>query len=234
MRKSIIVVFCLLIFSIAITSPTIAQDVEIDCGDDVIIRNGVDIQFPNIDVNAIHTVTALSIAGYDPVVAVFNQQQNGGCNDDSVIAQAYSVDLPTTGFVPNSSLNAQMNFDSSTLMRVVVGEFDALDGEVLLMVEGLSYEGFPDRINVTVTDDMIQAGIPLTAYVLEEVPGLDLALAVVDDNGVPLRDARSLPVECDDAGDNELCWGAHVPLIDSYTNVSNTTFTDGTVLYLRH
>ncbi len=230
MRKSIIVVICLILLSVAITSPTIAQEIEIDCGDDVIISNGVDIQFPNIDVNAIYTVTALSIAGYDPVVAVFNQQQNGGCNDDSTNAEGYTADLPTTEFVPESGLNAQMTFDRSTLMRVVVGEFDALGGEVLLMVEGLSYDGFPDRINVTVTDDMIQAGIPLTAYAIEAVPGLDLALAVVDDNGVPLLDERSVSVQCDDAGDNELCWGAHAPLTDSYTNVSNTLITYGTVI----
>jgi len=228
MKKSIIVVFCLILSSVGITIPTLAQVVEIDCGDDVIISNGVDIQFLNIDASTIHTVTALSIGEYDPVVAVFNEQQNGGCNDDSTNAEGYAVDLPTTGLIPQSDLSAQMTFDSSTLMRVVVGEFDALDGEVLLMVEGLTLEGFPDRINVTVTDDMIQAGIPLTAYAIEAVEGLDLALAVVDDNGVPLLDERSLPVECDDAGDNDLCWGAHLPLLESYTNVSDTVITTGT------
>ena len=229
MRKSIVVVICLTLLSIGMATLTIAQDLEIDCGDDVIIRNGVDIQFPNIDVDTIHTVTAISIAGYDPVVAVFNQEQNGSCNDDSIDASGYIADLPTTEFIPSSNLNAQMTYTGS-FMRVVVGEFDNLDGEVLLMVEGMTFDGLPDRVNVTVTNDMIQAGIPLTAYAIEKVPGLDLALALVDDNGVPLLDARSQSVQCDDAGDNTICWGAHVPLIDSYTNVSNTVETSGTAL----
>lgn len=229
MRKTIIVALYLIILSVVITSPTLAQGLEIDC-DDVIIRNGVDIQFQNVDTNAIHKVTALSIAGYDPVLAVFNQQQNGGCNDDSTNAAGYTADLPTTDILLQSTLSSQMTFSNGSLMRVVIGEFDDLGGEVVLMVEGLTFDGSPDRINVTVTDDMIQAGIPLTAYAIEKIPGLDLSLAIVDDNGVPLLDERSQPVQCDDAGDNNLCWGAHVPLIGSYTNVSNTIETSGTVL----
>lgn len=230
MRKSIIVVFCLIGLGIGIANLTLAQHVEIDCGDGVFIRNGVEIQFPNIDVNSIHTVTVLSIADYDPVVAVFNQQERGDCNDDSPNAADYTVDLPTTELIPANSLSAQMTFDSDTFMNVVVGEVEEQDGEVLLMVEGLSFQGFPDRINVIVTNDMILGGLPLTAYAIERVPGLDLRLAIVDDNGVPLLDNRSQSVECDDAGDVELCWGAHVLLTESYTNVSDTITTSGTAI----
>jgi len=230
MRKSIFVVICLVLLSIGMARPTIAQEIEIDCGDEVIIRNGVDIQFPNIDADSIHTITALSIAdyAYDPVIAVFNQQQNGGCNDDSTNAAGYTADLPTTGFIPENDLNSQMTFDGNTFMRVVVGGFENLDGEVLLMVEGLTFDGTPDRVNVTVTNDMIQSGIPLTAYVFEQASGLDLQLSIVDDNGVPLLDARSQSVKCDDAGDADLCWGAHASLIDSYTSISETTVSYGT------
>jgi hypothetical protein len=229
-KNSIIVVCCLMLLSVGITNSILAQNLEIDCGEDVIIRKGVDIQFLNIDVDTPHTVTVIGIAGYDPVMAVFNQQQNGGCNDDSPIASEYIADLPTTEFIPSSPLSSQMIFDGDSLMRVVVGEFEDIPGEVLVMVEGLISDGSPDRVNVTVTEEMIQAGIPLTAYAIERVSGLDLKLAIVDDNGVPLLDNRSQSIQCDDAGDNNLCWGAHVPLIDSYTNISNTTDTSGSVL----
>jgi hypothetical protein len=229
MGKSITIVLCFIILCIGITSLTIAQGFEIECGEDVIIRNGVDIQFQNVDLTQ-HTVTTLSIGGYDPVMAVFNQQQNGGCNDDSTNTAGYMVDLPTTGVVSPSNLNSQMTFDNGSLMRVVIGEFDDLDGEVILMVEGLTFDGSPDRVDVTVTNDMVQAGIPLTAYAIEKMPGLDLSLAVVDDNGVPLLDERSQSVECDDAGDNSLCWGAHVSLIESIINISNRVETSGTAI----
>lgn len=199
-----------------------AQGLEIDCGDDVIIRNGIDIQFPNIDAGASHIVTTIGIDRYDSVLAVFNQQQNGGCNDDSVNASGYFLDFPTTGIVIDNEANSQREFRNSTFMRAVVGEYDDLGGEFVLMVEGLTYDGNPDLVNVTVTEDMIQSGLPLTAYVIEQSEGLNLSLALVDDNGVPLRDNLSEPVECDDAGEVDLCWGAHTFLTDSFVDISGT------------
>ena len=231
MKNDIAVVFSLIIIiMVGLANRSMAQGLEIDCGDDVLIRNGVDIQFLNVDLNTDHVVTVLGLDEFDPVVAVFNQQQNGDCNDDSTNAAGYFLDLPTTGFVAPNDLNSQLTFSNSLFMRVVVGEFDDLSGEAVIMVEGLTFDGTPDLINVTVTDDMIASGLPLTAYVIETIPDLDLSLAVVDDNGVPLLDDTEQPVECDDAGDNELCWGAHVPLLDSYTNISNTIETSATAI----
>lgn len=230
MKKIIALFLCIFIVTIGLVHQVFAQGVEIDCGDDVIILDGVDIQFPNVDPSAEHTVTAIGIGEFDPILAVFNQQQNGGCNDDSTNASGYSLDLPTTEFVLPNPFNSQTTFSNSNFMRTVIGEFDNLDGEVVLMVEGLTYDGNPDLVNVIVTESMIQSGIPLTAYVIEAVEGLDLSLALVDDNGVPLLDDISEPVTCDDAGDNELCWGAHVPLLESFTNISNTIITDATAI----
>lgn len=209
---------------------TFAQGVEIDCGDDLIILDGIDVQFLNVSAQDVHYVSVLGIDEFDPVLAVFNQQQFGSCNDNSVEASGIYVDLPATGEIFESEFNSQMEFTNNTFMRVVVGEYDDFGGEAVLMVEGLTMDGQPDRIDVVVTESMIESQIPLTFYALPVTEDLDLTMALVDDNGVPLLADNSEPVECDDAGDNDLCWGAHVPLLDAYTNVSDTRITEGTVI----
>lgn len=222
MGKAIVMALTCIVMMTGVMSQTLAQGIEIDCGDDVIIRNGIDIQFPNIDAGASYTITAVGIDQYDAIIAVFNQQQNGGCNDDSVNASGYTIDFPTTGYVSENETNAQMVFQNNNFMRVVAGEYDDAGGEFALIVEGLTYDGNPDLINVTITEDMIQSGLPVTAYMIEQTEGLNLSLALVDDNGVPLRDNVSEPIECDNAGDDDLCWGAHNSLIESYVDISGT------------
>lgn len=222
MKNAVVVALTFIAMMIGIVSQALTQGIEINCGDEDIIRNGIDIQFPNIDANASHTITSIGIDQYDPIIAVFNQQQSGGCNDDSVNASGYTLDFPTTGYVDENNTNAQSVFQNSSMMRVVAGEYDDAGGEFVLMVEGLTYDGNPDLINVIVTDEMIQSGLPLTAYVIEQTEGLNLSLALVDDNGVPLRDNLSEPIECDDAGDDDLCWGSHTSLVESYVDISGT------------
>lgn len=230
MKTTITIILSCLVFVAGFTSVVFAQGVEIECDEDVIIRDGIDIQFPTISADSEHIVTVLGIGDYDPVVAVFNQQQSGACNDDSFEASGYSLDFPTTAFVIPSVFNAQMTYNNNTFMRVVVGELDNIDGEAVVMVEGLSFDGQADTIDVIVTERMVESQIPLTAYVVEVTEDLDLSIALVDDNGVPLFDEVGNTVECDDAGDETLCWGVHVPLIESYTNVSNTRVTSATAI----
>jgi len=227
MKSIIAVILGCLLLTTGITS---AQGVEIECGDDLVIQDGIDVQFPTVSRDDIHYVTALGIGDYDPVLAVFNQQQFGSCNDDSVDAIDTDLEFPTTGYVPLSDFNAGMEFTGNTFMRAVMGDYDNLDGEAVLMVEGLTMDGQPDLVNVIVTERMIESQIPLTAYAIPATENLDLKMALVDDNGVPLFDDAGDTVECDDAGDNELCWGAHVSLLEAFTNVSETRITEGTAI----
>jgi len=228
MKTIIAVVFGCLLFMTA--GMTHAQGIEIDCGDDIIIEDGIDVQFPTVSASDTHYVTALGIGDYDPVLAVFNQQQFGDCNNDSTEAANTDLEFPTTGYVGLSEYDAHLEFTGNTFMRAVVGDIDDFDGEAVLMVEGLTMDGQPDLVNVTVTQRMIESQIPLTIYAIPATENLDLKLALVDDNGVPLLDDDGESVECDDAGDNELCWGAHTSLVDTFTNVSNTRITDGTAI----
>lgn len=222
MNHRITIALSIVLIMMGVVGQLAAQGIEIECGEDFIITDGIDIQFPNITATDSHTVTVIGLDNFDAVLATFNPQQNGGCNDNSFNASGYNLDLPTTGIAVDNEYNAQMTFQNSNFMRAVVADYDNFDGEFVLMVEGLSYDGNPDLINVIVTADMIESGLPLTAYVIEQTEGLDLSLALVDDNGVPLQDNITDPIECDNAGDVDTCWGAHLSLIGSYANISGT------------
>ena len=50
----------LIVIAIALIVPVVAQ-VEIECADDLAIVNGIDVQFPNVDAEEVHTITLLGI-----------------------------------------------------------------------------------------------------------------------------------------------------------------------------
>ncbi|GEM_PF-1938797 len=205
-----------------------AQGVEIDCGDNIIIQDGIDVQFLTVSPEDNHYITVFGIEEFDPVLAVFNQQQFGSCSDDAVEASGMSGEFPSTGIIFENDLNSQLQFTGSTFMRTVMSDFDNADGEAVLMVEGLTMDGQPDRIDVVVTERMIESQIPLTFYALPVEEDLDLKLALVDDNGVSLLDDNEEPVECDDAGDTDFCWGVNFSLLGAYANISGALIAEGT------
>lgn len=169
-----------------------------------------------------YTLTALGVNGFDPVIMVVDSRESSGfCNDDSSGASTYWADLPGVGRVNASSSSAQVRFSQTRAslddMHLIVGGYNGQGGEVILILEGMAVtqaDGAGDPFTVKITESMVQSGLPLTVYMLARAPRLDSFMHAVtlDRSGqsydiYDILDADDIPINCDDAGNPELCWG---------------------------
>ena len=206
-KKSAFILFALLL----LTLPVSAQDgYSVDCGNGVGFDNGIEIQLVETSSRITYRATAVGVGDFDPVLAVFDSDGNGTCNDDGEALDGYGVDLPTTGEVGASNLSSQLDFEGTNgLMSVVVGGYGNATGEFILVIEGLtitgdeSFGGVPVSLNVTAP--MLNSGVPLTVYMVSLENELDTKISKVDGQGTTLTDGDT-PVECDDAG-SASCYG---------------------------
>ncbi|MBE2266941.1 MAG: hypothetical protein IAE80_01830 [Anaerolinea sp.] len=210
-------------------SGEIAGGVAVQCDNGTSFNNGVEVIISQMRSGFTYTATAVGINGFDPVLAVLDENRNGLCNDDDRNAASYSASLPTTGTVGASGLSSQVRFDQNSReafadVSLVVGGFGDQTGEFLLILEGMavtSGDNAGDPFLVQVTQPMVDSGVPLTVYMLTRgTSGVDPYIYMLDGNGDPLQDSDGNDVFCDDAGTTS-CYGASVPL-DNYTVTINT------------
>jgi hypothetical protein len=195
--------------------------IELTCADGTEINNGVEVAV-NLPRGVTYTVTALGVGDFDPIIAVRDPNGRINCVDDAQGAIRYTANLPTTGFIRNADTNAQIEFsqdsDSFGSVSIIVGGFDGMDGEFALVIEGgdiADDDGTGDPYAVRVSPNMIESGVPLTLYMLGAGADLDPFLQLVDPDGerVFLDDD---PIECDDSGDEDSCFGGSRSLVGAF------------------
>lgn len=206
--------------------PIAAQDnsgFAVTCDNGASFNNGVEILVNQMRAGFTYTATAIGIGDFDPVLAVLDASGRGLCADDTREASAYTVDLPTSGFVPASTRSAQVRFSQTSGQNMadvslVVGSVGDTSGEFILLLEGMaatSADGSGDPFSVRLTPGMVNSGVPLTVYMISVTGDLDPLIARIDADYNYIYDGDQ-QVYCDDAGDTSLCWGQSALLNNSY------------------
>ena len=131
-RLFIILVTCLtMMASFSIASAQDGSALSVSCPNGLEITNGVEI-IVNMRPGFTYTATAVGVDGFDPVLAVMDRGQVRACSDDNDEASDYTADLPTTGPVNSSSLNAQLpfshNYNGFENISLIVGGFNGQNG----------------------------------------------------------------------------------------------------------
>jgi hypothetical protein len=202
----------------------IPEGFAVTCDNGSSFNNGVEILINQMRAGFTYTATVIGMNGFDPVLAVLDENGRGLCTDDSTEASNYSVDLPTSGFVGASNTSAQISFSQTTGRSMadtslVVGSVGSTAGEFILILEGMAAtdaDGQGDPFSVRLTPGMINSGVPLTVYMISVTDSLDPLIARIDADYNFVEDDNGDPYYCDDAGDAGLCWGESVPLNNSY------------------
>jgi hypothetical protein len=219
MKRSILTSLAVVaLFAMAVAvNPIMAaglNGVDVTCDTGANIYDGVEVVV-NMRPGYTYTATAIGIGDFDPVLAVLDANGNGLCTDDDADASYYNADLPTTGFVSSSSLSSQINFSPDTYglsdISLVVGDYAGDSGEFVLVLEGMAVTpedgsgyGAGDPYYVRVTQNMLNSGVPITAYMISLDSELDPYLTIVDGSNSPL-------MVCDDAG-SQSCDGQSASL----------------------
>ncbi|MBZ0275555.1 MAG: hypothetical protein K8I60_05395, partial [Anaerolineae bacterium] len=205
--------------------------ISVTCPDGAVISNGVEV-LVNMRAGFNYTATVVGKDGFDPIVAVRYADEVRQCVDDSPEASRYTANLPTTGAVPNSNVNSQVEFslapatDEVGDISLVIGGFHGSPGEFVVILEGLAVTredtadgNQGDPFAVVVTPNLVQSGIPATAYMISITGDLDSMILLADVNrDVPLN-PNGDTIECDNAG-TASCWGNSSDL--SGSSVSRT------------
>jgi microcompartment protein CcmK/EutM len=206
------------------SSSDTSEGVSVVCDSGVSFDNGVEIIVNSMRAGFTYTATVIGFSDFDPVLAVLDSSGNGLCTDDSREASAYTVDLPTTGFVPSANTSAQIQFSQTSGQNMadvslVVGSVGNTSGQFVLLLEGMaatSADGAGDPFSVRLTPGMVASGIPLTVYMISVTDALDPLISRIDADFNVVEDLNGNLIYCDDAGDAGLCWGESSPLSGSY------------------
>ncbi|GEM_PF-7127561 len=200
-------VFALLFVLLAIAVPTFAQVDELDCGSAGFSDSVADfyMDLPPGD----YTITVLGIDGFDPILGALEEDGTVvDCADDSNVD--YSANLPTTGEIESSGLNAQINItndgDDLASVAIVVGAVGTdMTGEYLLIIEGesITEDDTLDYYSIRLSPVVVSLGVPVSVYVFGAGSDLDPLVTLVNSDGDPIVDEGE-EVSCDDAGSR--CW----------------------------
>ncbi len=201
-----------------------SEGISVACDNGVGFDNGVEIIVNSMRAGFTYTATVIGIGDFDPILAVLDSSGSGLCTDDSREASAYTVDLPTSGFVPSASTSAQILFSQTSGQNMadvslVVGSVGNTSGQFVLLLEGMaatSADGAGDPFSVRLTPGMVASGVPLTVYMISVTDSLDPLVARIDADFNVMEDTNGNLIACDDAGDADLCWGESAPLGGSY------------------
>lgn len=227
----------LVLMAAVATSPAAAEGYVFECDDEEIV-NGVPFTVALMRSGFTYTATAIGLDGFDPIIAVFDEEGEGTCNDNSEDAAEYGAELPTSGEVDPSEDSAQVLFshndsDGFQDMTIVVGSASDDEGEFVLILEGMAAtdaDGFGDPFFVSITEDMVEAEVPLSVYMFGVSDSFDPLFYLGDfddDEVVALEDEDGNVYGCDDAGNEELCWGESEALDGSFVSRSNGRETEG-------
>jgi hypothetical protein len=240
--KQLIFVSLLIVAALGLViAPASAQEgVRIVCPNGQVIENGIEV-IVNMRPGFTYTATAVGINGFDPVLAVSDQGGTSLCADDESAAFTYSADLPTTDFVPTSSLSSQVPFshsyDGLADISITVGGFDNADGEFILILEGMvvttadgSGPESGDPISVHITPNVTASGVPISVYMIAVTSALDPYMKVMGEDGLPFVLDDGTLFACDDAGNPSLCWGESESLSGTYiSRTSNRRLPGGSL-----
>ena len=196
--------------------------------EDFTIDGGVEILVNNMMTGLDYTVTAVGIGGFNPVMAVVQEDGLADCADDSREANNFAADLPTTGFVEAQNRNPSIRFRNNVGgdeadVSIVVGGFENSFGEFLVIIEGMSIGDFDlegDVFSIFLSNNILATDFPPTVYAVSVTGGLDPVIYLVDDDNTELFDENDEMIYCDDAGFEEICWGDSVPLDGYYVSRS--------------
>lgn len=200
--------------------------------------NGIPVTVVQMRANSNYTATAVGINGFDPVLAVLDENNRGLCNDDNRGAAYYDAQLPTTGYVAPSGLTAQVQFNTFNApafsdITLVVGGFNDATGEFLLILEGMTAsaaDNAGDPFSVEITPGMIASGVAPSAYMIAVTNVFDPLMRLIDGSFNQLIDAQGTPILCDDAGNPNLCYGPGFALNNSYVSrTQNRRLPGGTL-----
>lgn len=160
--------------------PAAAQDTLV-CDSAEQLFSQVRIQPPEIapDLPNQYFVTAIGIGDYNPVVGVTlppveEQVLPAYCNAGDSNAMRYEAQLPTAGAVPPATSSAQEVIVDRGQNMIDVGEFDGAGGEFLVVLEGRfdpDLNPDDDTFTVAITQNLIDAELPLTAYLFALTEG---------------------------------------------------------------
>lgn len=200
---------------------TTGQGISITCPDGTTFDNGVEFVVNQMRPDFFYTATVIGINGFNPVLALIDEDGAATCANDSEEAAVFTADLPSTGLVPSASINAQLEFDqdrgSAADVSLVVGGYENANGEFLMIFEGMALteqEEIGDAFSVRVTPGLLESDIPITVYMMSIASGFDALLYLADEDLNVILDADGVPVECDDSGSRG-CWGNSVQLTES-------------------
>lgn len=207
-----------------------ADSVNIACSlNDAEIVNGTSVTIVQMRPGFSYTVTALGIGNFDPVLVVSTESgRTTACNDDSDTTRSYTVTLPGVGTVRGNNNSAQVTFQQPINdladMHINIGGFGGMSGEFLLIIQGMGVtdaDGGGDPFRFLMTDRVAASNLPVTAYMIGVNQSLDPMLDTADsDFENYLDDVFSNPIYCDDAGDDDLCWGDSDSLESASINYS--------------
>jgi hypothetical protein len=201
---------------------------SVTCENGAAFDNGIEVRVIQMRAGFTYTATAIGINGFDPVLAVLDSSGRGLCTDDDSIAAGYSVDLPTTGFVPESGTSSQVFFANNSNnafenISLVVGGFGNSTGEFVLLLEGMAVtdaDGAGDPFSMQVTPGMMASSVVPTVYMIANTSAMDPLIALIDENYDFVQiESTGEYVACDNAG-YQGCWGESVDLSNYYVSRS--------------
>lgn len=222
----------LLITGVTVIQAQAPGQFSVDCDDGSSFTNGVEFRIIQMRADYDYTATAVGLNGFDPVLAILNEDGEGLCNDDDSGAARYAADLPTTGVVRASNLSSQISFTphSDTGFQdisLVVGGYGDQSGEFILILEGMAVtaaDNAGDPLLVMLSESMINSGASLDVYMITRgQSNVDPLISMVDDDYNVLVDDNGEAVSCDDAGNASLCWTPGVDLSNSTVTINSGT-----------
>ncbi len=195
-----------------------SAQVDVNCESSIgIIENGTEINLQNLAPEGFYTVTALGMAEFDTIMATFLDGELDGCADDDVFVSDYKASLPI-GEIPSSERNAQWDFQTVNSARLVIGSFGDTAGEFVVVLEGgiLSNTNAQGTIiSLPLTAQLIDSGVPITAFIFSQTENFRPTLSLVDTEGNTLTDESDNPITCTQASNPESCWGDSTSLTDA-------------------
>jgi hypothetical protein len=184
---------------------------QLTCDDQVIWSKGIPLTFPDMPQDTLYTITAIGNVGYDPVLALVDENGTGVCADDTPLASTYQLNLPTWQ-IPPQTTGAQLIIESPN-QRVFVGGKEGVGGDVFVLIEGMSMSNMPlQRLQIETTKGMVDASSYVTTVMIAETSDLDPLLSWLNDAGEVNTDIQGASVTCDNAGIPESCYGESVSL----------------------
>jgi hypothetical protein len=179
-----------------------------------------------------YQATVVGLGNYDPVIGVrsVDNMDTELCSQDDAAAARASVDLPGL-YAPASSNSASVVFSHSENQNmnisIVVGDYDSRDGEFALILEGMAITSDDFDVFAVAADQQVINNGLLNIYMIGMNDDIDPRMTLVDvgaseDDIQIWTDDEGNEIFCDDAGDDENCWGQ----MDSLDE-SNVTLAGG-------